>query len=186
MLSQDDNDKFQDTSAITPSTSAIFVATLPPSGTTENRKKRKIDTITEQTINENNITKFKVLKKLNIQLTRTDHHITYLMKCDCLRSIPKSLRVNLTPQVPVVNSTLQLKWEEAIMHFGLSLTRILLEYWENRRKHIMEEIDTILGIIKENNDMEEVEFMTSIIDRITINVEKNLSTPKNPISENKK
>ncbi|MCG8049068.1 MAG: hypothetical protein N0E48_26275 [Candidatus Thiodiazotropha endolucinida] len=178
MNSQDDIDKFEDTSAITPSASALSMVTLPPSGTTDNRKKRKIDTITEQTISENNIAKFKVLKKLNIQLTRTDHHINYLRKCERTRSTPKSLRVNLTPQVPVVSSALHLKWEEAILNFGLTLTRILLEYWENRRKHILEEIDTILGIIKETTDAEEVEYMTSIIDRITISVEKNLSTPK--------
>lgn len=186
MNSQDDSDKFEDTSAITPSASAVSIAAFPPSGTTDNRKKRKFDTITEQTISETNIAKFKVLKKLNIQLTRTDHHINYLKKCDRLKSIPKSLRINLTPQVPVVSSALQLKWEEAILNFGLTLTNILLEYWENRRKHIKDEIESILDIIKENTEAEEIEYMTSIIDRITISIEKNLSTQKTPTTDNKK
>ena len=78
MNTQDDINKFEDTSAITPSSSALSIATFPLSGTTENqkkkkkqkkktkKKKRKIDTITEQTISENNIAKFKALKKLNI------------------------------------------------------------------------------------------------------------------------
>lgn len=42
----------------------------------------------------------------------------------------------------------------------------------------MEEIVTILGIIKETTDTEEIEYMMSIIDLITISVEKNLSTQK--------
>ena len=40
MNTQDDIDKFEDTAAITPSASALSIATLPPSGTTENRKKK--------------------------------------------------------------------------------------------------------------------------------------------------
>ena len=108
MSSQEENDKFEDTFTATPSASAVSITTLPVPVTTDNRKKRKLDDITPQTISENNITKFKVLKKLNIQLTRTEHHINDLKRCHNQRSIPKSLRLNLTPQVPVVNSALQL------------------------------------------------------------------------------
>ena len=36
----------------------------------------------------------------------------------------------------------------------------------------MDEIETILDIIKENIETEEIEYMTSTIDRIAINVEK--------------
>ncbi|MCG8076368.1 MAG: hypothetical protein JAY75_09030, partial [Candidatus Thiodiazotropha taylori] len=112
--------------------------------------------------------------------TRTNHHITYLNKCLRSKNIPKSLRVNLTPQVPVVNSYLQLKWEEAQQDFGLTLTRILLEYWENRQKSINEEIQVILDIIKQHTQEEELEYMTSIIDRITLSIERDLSTRKTP------
>ena len=35
-------------------------------------------------------------------------------------------------QVPVVNSLLQLKWEQAQIDFSLTLTGILLEYWETK------------------------------------------------------
>ena len=143
MSSQDLNDEFEDTVTATPSTSVTSIATLPPQGTTDNRKKRKLDFPTQQTISENNIAKSKVLKKLHIQLTRTEHHINYLKRCERLRSVPKSLRINLTPQVPVISSALQLKWEEAILGFGITLTTILLEYWENRQRNIKEEIETI-------------------------------------------
>ena len=40
-------------------------------------------------------------------MPRTDHHINYLKKCECTKTIPKALQVTLTPQVPVVNSLLQ-------------------------------------------------------------------------------
>ena len=121
-----------------------------------------------------------MLKKLNIQLTRTNHHINYLKKCELSKTIPKSLRVNLIPQVPVISSTLHLKWEEAQLNFGLTLTSILLEYWENRQKSISDEIDVIVDIIKKNTDSEEIEFMTSIVERINLNVEKTLTSKKTP------
>ena len=95
-------------------------------------------------------------------------------------NLPKSLRVNLIPQVPVISSTLHLKWEEAQLNFGLTLTSILLEYWENRQKSISDEIDVIVDIIKKNTDSEEIEFMTSIVERINLNVEKTLTSKKTP------
>ena len=90
----------------------------------------------------------------------------------------KSLRINLTPQVPVVNSYLQLRWEEAQQNFGLTLTNILLEYWQNRLKSITDEIGIITNLIKENTEDAEMEHMTTIIDRITLNIERDLSTKK--------
>ena len=91
--------------------------------------------------------------------------------------IPKALRMTLTPQVPVVNSLLQ--WEQAQTDFSLTLTRILLEYWESRKRSISEELNIINELIKEGTEEAEVEFMTTVIDRITMNVERDLST-KNP------
>lgn len=109
MSSQEDNDTFLDTVA-SPSTS-VSQATLPLDGTTDNRntKKRKLPEIEQQSISQQNQAKFKVLKKLNIQLTRTNHHINYLKRCERTRIIPKALRVTLTPQVPVVSSFLRTK-----------------------------------------------------------------------------
>ena len=79
MSSEEDNEnEINPTPAIGTSVSKT---TLPPEGTTDDRnsKKRKIlDDQPPQTISEKNITRFKVLKKLNIQLTRTNHHINYL------------------------------------------------------------------------------------------------------------
>ncbi len=49
-------------------------------------------------ISDINIAKFRVLKKLNIQLTRTQHHLDYLQRCVSNKTIPKSLRVNIIPQ----------------------------------------------------------------------------------------
>ena len=179
MSSNEDNDNFEDTTA-SPSASAVSIASLPADGPTNNRdlKKRKRDEITPQTISENNITRFKVLKKLNIQLTRTEHHINYLKRCERTKSIPKSLRVNLTPQVPVINSYLQLRWEEAQQQFGLTLTTILLEYWESRKKSIQAEIEVILNMMKENTEQSELDYMTAIIDRITLSIERDLSLKK--------
>ena len=178
MSSQEDSERFVDT--LTSPSNSVSIATLPGEGITDNRnlKKRKFEDTPPIKISENNITKFKVLKKLNIQLTRTDHHISYLQRCEQSKTIPKSLRVNLTQQVPVINSYLQLRWEEAQLNFGLTLTKILLEYWENRRKSIQEEIKVISDIIKENTEQDEIDFTTTIIDRISITIEKDLSSKK--------
>ena len=94
MSSQDDNDKFEDTTA-SPSTSVPMVS-LPVDGQTDTRslKKRKRDEINPQTISENNITRFRVLKKLNIQLTRTEHHIKQSRKNNTAR--PRLSKI-LTP-----------------------------------------------------------------------------------------
>ena len=180
MSSQEDNDTFVDTVA-SPSVS-VSQTTLPLNRTATDRysKKRKVEEENVQTISENNQARFKVLKKLNIQLTRTNHHISYLKKCKQNRTIPKSLRVTLTPQVPVVSSYLQLKWEQAQIDFGLTLTSILLEYWDNRWKSITDEIKVISDLIKETTEESEIEFMTTIISRITTNVERDLSTKKTP------
>ena len=101
---------FEDTLA--PPSASISIAAPSAQSNSHINKKHKFDK-TNWTISSNNQAKFKVLKKLHIQLTRTKHHISYLSKCECSKSIPKSLRVNLTPQVPVIYSTLQLKWEKA-------------------------------------------------------------------------
>ena len=87
--------------------------------------------------------------------------------------------MTLTPQVPVVNSLLQLKWEQAQKDFSLTLTRILLEYWENRKRSISE-LNIVNELIKEGTEEAEVEFMTTVIDRITMNVERDPSTKKPP------
>ena len=67
MSSLEDNDTFEDTTA-SPSAS-VSMASHPVDGLTgtRNLKKRKRDEINPQTISENNITRFKVLKKLNIR-----------------------------------------------------------------------------------------------------------------------
>lgn len=123
MSSQDENGMLIDD--IVSQSTSVSVTTLPDE--TSSNKKRKIDEMEKPMNSQNNIAKFKVLKKLIIQLTRTRHHIEYLEKSEQSKSIPKPLRVNLTPQVPVINSTLSLKWEEAHLNFGHSLTKILLE-----------------------------------------------------------
>ena len=158
----------------------MLIEPLNRTATDRYSKKRKVEEENVQTISENNQARFKVLKKLNIQLTRTNHHISYLKKCKQNRTIPKSPRVTLTPQVPVVSSYLQLKWEQAQIDFGLTLTSILLEYWDKRWKSITDEIKVISDLIKETTEESEIEFMTTIISRITANVERDLSTKKTP------
>lgn len=179
----DDNETFLDTSA-TPSASrsAIDLASAPNQ---QKQKKRKIDDSEKPSISESNQAKFKVLKKLNVQLTRTKHHIKYLSKCVHTKTIPKSLRVNITPQVPVINSVLQLKWEEAQLNFGFALTKILLEYWEERLQQVSKEIASISEIIKQDTDVSEINFMMEIIERITLNVERELTTNKKPNNSNR-
>ena len=83
---------------------------------------------------------------------RTNHHIKYLQKCVENKLIPKALRVNIIPQVPVISSALQLQWEEAQLNFGYSLTNILLDYWEICNKNINEEIDSISTATNQNFD----------------------------------
>ena len=80
----------------------------------------------------------------------------------------------------MVNSYLQLKWEEAQHTFGLTLTGILLDYWDSQKKAIQDEITVIMDIIKENMTEPELEYMTTVIDRITTNIERDLSTKKPP------
>ena len=117
-----------------------------------------------------------MLKRLYIiQLTRTNHHISYLSKCEHLKAILKSLQVNFTSQVLVINSTLQLKWEEAHLNFGCSLTKILLEYWKSHRLNIFMEITSISDIIKLSTGEAEILVMNEIIQHITLSVKRELS-----------
>ena len=185
MASQENSEKFEDTVA-TWSTSITSTQTRTDEDADRNTKKRKMGILGNSTISEFNIPRFKVLKKLNIQITRTNHHIAYLKRCERNGMVPKSLRVNLTPQVPVIDSTLQLKWEEAQIGFGLALTRILLEYWTSRQRTINQEIEVVNNLIKQNTEKEEIELMTNIIDRITLNIEKDLSSKKTPKVEKPK
>ena len=67
----------------------------------------------------------------------TERHIKYSKGREFLRTIPKSIRINSTIQVPGINSTLQFKWEEAVLGLGIMPTLILLEYWENQQKYII-------------------------------------------------
>ena len=69
------NEKFENTATATSSASVTSIATLPVSGTMDNRKKRKLDSTTTQTIGEDKIAKCNVSKKLKIQLALTERHI---------------------------------------------------------------------------------------------------------------
>ena len=184
MSSQEDNEIFEDTSA-----QPINSVTFLPSATQSNlqlNKKRKLNETSSYTISESNQAKFKVLKKFHIQRTRTNHHIKYLRKCVENRMIPKALRVNIIPQVPVISSALQLQWEEAQLNFGYSLTNILLDYWEIRNKNINKEIDSIQQLIKTSMENEEYDFMISIIDKISLNVEYELANKNKPTNNTNK
>ena len=125
--------------------SVTSIATLPVSGTTDNRKKRKLDSTTTQTIGEDKIAKCNVSKKRKIQLALTERHINYRKRLEFLRSIPKSIRINSTIQVPSIYSTLQFKWEEAVLGLGTMPTLILLENWVNQQKYtILRYLDDIM------------------------------------------
>ena len=139
------NEKFKNTATATPSASVTSIATLLVSGITDNRKKCKLDSTTPQTISEDKIAKCNVSKKRKIQLALTEHHINYLKGWEFLRSIPKSFRINSTIQVPSINSTLQFKWEEAVLSLGTMPTLILLENWVNQQKYtILRYLDDIM------------------------------------------
>ena len=183
-MSQTD-ENFEDT--LEPPSTSTSQATLLSSNnsTFQPQKKRRLDDSSAVSISDYNQAKFRVLKKLRIQLTRTKRHINYLTKCDKDKIVPRSLRVNLIPQVPVINSVLQLKWEEAQLNFVYSLTKILLEYWGNRQQSILSEIESIMGVIKENTTEDEISHITDIIGRITISVERELSNKKKSVPTEK-
>lgn len=62
---------------------------------------------------ECNITRFNVLKKQHFQNTWYKHYSTYLEWCIDTKTTPKIL----SPEVLIINSLLQIEWEEA--HFTL-------------------------------------------------------------------
>jgi hypothetical protein len=157
-------------------TQSASVTTVP----VQANKKRKTDDndFSSRRISQENLSRFKVLKKLNIQLTRTEHHVQYLEKCVINKSTPRSLRVNLTPQVPVINSVLQIKWEEAHINFGLQLTKILLEYWNTRKSQLVEEIREVEKHLKDTTSTDEVDLIADIISKIVLSVRKDLGNKK--------
>ena len=157
-------------------TQTASVTTLPA----QSNKKRKADDndISSRRISQDNLSRFKVLKKLNIQLARTDHHVQYLERCVSNKSTPRSLRVNLTPQVPVINSVLQIKWEEAHINFGQQLTKILLDYWNTRKSQLLEEIKEVDTHLKETTSVDEVDLITDIIAKIVLSVKRDINTKK--------
>ena len=174
-----DDDTFEEAITTAPSTS-LTTPFPEQSNTQPNNKKRKIEDQTPRRIDESNITRFKVLRKLKIQQTRTSHHIDYLNRCIESKTIPKSLRVNLTPQVPVINSSLQIKWEEAHIEFGHKLCTILLQYWQSRQTQISQEIESIEKDLESLTTRDQIDLINDIISGITISVEKELSTKKVP------
>jgi hypothetical protein len=166
---------YEEASNVTPSVSQT---TLPVQSNTQTTKKRKLSAEPSHRIDESNVTRFKVLKRLNIQNTRTNHHIKYLERCINTKTIPKSLRVNLTPQVPVINSLLQIEWEEAHITFGLKLCSILLQYWKNRKEIIIKEMETVNTDLNKITSQDQINLITDIIAKITLNVEKELNNKK--------
>lgn len=151
---------------------------------TNNKKRKTLDPPTSTNkISNKSVSRFCVLRKLNIQLTRTEHHIGYLEKCISNKSIPRSLRVNLTPQVPVITSILQIKWEEAIINFGTNLTEILLEYWQNLKENLQQEISSIFVDLQKRTSVDEIDLIKDIISKINLSVEKELSNKVKPTTQ---
>ena len=185
MSQTDVHEDYEDTLETPSSNTPQGTFSTTDASTSQPQKKRRLDESSSVTISDFNQAKFKVLKKLNIQLTRTKHHISYLTKCDKSKIIPRSLRVNLIPQVPVINSVLQLKWEEAQLNFGHTLTKILLEYWDNRQQSILSEIESIMDVIKQGTTEDEVSHITDVIGRITISIERELSTKRKQVPTDK-
>lgn len=174
-----DSENFND--AISSPTASI--TTIPVETKTRTKKKRKADDIdsTPGRIIQENLSKFKVLKKLNIQLTRTKHHIEYLERCNSTKSIPKSLRISLTPQVPIINSVLQIKWEDAHQKIGLELPSILLDYWKSRAAQLTQEITDVQSSLDSSTTPDQVDLIKDIISKITLSVRsrtKKITSPR--------
>ena len=51
-------------------------------------------------IQDTNVPSFRAYRKINVKLVRCEHHLGYLNKCISRDTIPKTLRINIKPQVP--------------------------------------------------------------------------------------
>lgn len=94
--------KSENTSDTNPSASSVTVATLPPSGTTDYRKKRKVNSAPfgHKDITGKRSSSIDLRTKLHFHSTKTTNHTHLFNKHRRHRLIPKSSGIKQTWQVP--------------------------------------------------------------------------------------
>ncbi|CAC5378318.1 unnamed protein product [Mytilus coruscus] len=131
-----------------------------------------------QRIQEKNVPSFRAFRKLNVKLVRCQQHHMYLNKCKNKDTIPKTLRVNIKPQVPDTTPRFLIKWETAHIEFSRTLVGLLQEYWKERCENIKTQISDMAEDLNTNTEPAEMELITNLIERTKISVEEEIQNPK--------
>ena len=67
-------------------------------------------TTAETGISDHNVALFRATRKLYLKKLRTDSHLKYITRCKNQDTIPKTLCVRLTPQIPDTNPIFLVQW----------------------------------------------------------------------------
>ena len=137
-------------------------------------------------VKANNRALVKVLKDIQLRLTRSEHHIKVVNKAIEEGSVLNGLRRDIRPQVPDQPIDFILKWEQAHLDFGRKLQQLLKEYWaEKITSYENDKVDTIARIARVNElpDTPEIDHITQELQNLATKEIERLENPK-PRREN--
>ncbi len=95
-------------------------------------------------ISENNVSTFRILRKLTKSALRAEHNKQKLENLVREGRLPKGLGVRRFPlNVPNPSLALQIRWDEAHTKLSKELTILMIEFWEERHHKVKKDIEEL-------------------------------------------
>jgi hypothetical protein len=120
-----------------------------------------------------------LLRKQNTKLEVAEHHKDFLEQLKSRTQAPKGLKIKVTTTTVELPRAQYLKWERAHINLANELRDILLEYWTITVQSLQQEITETIKELSELCSEEELETITSQIDRICSKKREDLKTKGN-------
>jgi hypothetical protein len=121
----------------------------------------------------------KTIKDLNVKKARAEHHRSLINSALKDGRTINGLRREVKPQIPDISVELAIKWEDAHNQFTDTLTKLLAEYWANKRDNIDVDISTALHQLTINGTEEqEVNTITQLGSEACTSETTRLEAPK--------
>jgi hypothetical protein len=145
--------------------------------TATNTTTSTINTTTTTTrISEPNVPAFKYLRRLNIRLIRSEHHLNYLLACTEKNTTPKGLTPWVTPNLPVHDPPFLEDWKQIHNTFSKALTSRLISYWQKVAEDTKTEIQNTNAALKLSCSTPEYDHILKLINIYTSKEKQNFRT----------
>lgn len=111
-------------------------------------------------------------------ITKSEHHIEVLTTYATKENPPAGLTPRIKPQVPFPPISFQIQWQDKLQDFGLTLVRLLQEFWQERHQQLTTDQKRLEDTIKNRATKEEWETIQGIVEEKQRETQQDLKRKK--------